>query len=228
VTRAASPAGVRASRFRAAGVRASRFRAAGVRPSRPRRAGDAGVTLIEVMISMTIMSIAMAMFTTGILQMYRSANKNEAMSTAQSQISIAFQRLDKEIRYAAGLSTQGFVGADPYVEFLITNGGSPVCTELRLHVATAQLQRRTWTQGSTPVTPSGWLPLASNISSTQPFTVSAADATYNFQRLTLNLVAGWGSGTTATSKRTDITFTALNTSLETASTTICTEGRPIP
>jgi Tfp pilus assembly protein PilV len=193
-----------------------------------RGATDAGITLVEVVVSMTILSVVMAMFTGGVLQMYRAANRTEAAATSQSQINIAFLRLDKEIRYAAGISTPGSVASDPYVEFLTTYTGTPVCTELRLRVAARQLQRRTWAQGSSPLTPSPWIPLASDISSTQPFTLSAADATFNFQRLRLKLVATSGAGGTATSKQTDVTFTAMNTSLTTSSATVCTEGRSIP
>jgi prepilin-type N-terminal cleavage/methylation domain-containing protein len=188
---------------------------------------DSGITLIEVVVSMTIMSVAMAIFTGGILQMYRAFNRSDATANAQSQINNAFLRLDKEIRYAAGISTPGSVGSDPYVEFLTTYTGTPVCTELRLRVAAKQLQRRTWVQGSSPLVPSAWVPLASEVSSTQPFTFTAADATFNFQRLQLKLTATSGSGGTATPKQTDVTFTALNTSLTTSSATVCTEGRAV-
>jgi prepilin-type N-terminal cleavage/methylation domain-containing protein len=188
---------------------------------------DSGITLIEVVVSMTIMSVAMAIFTGGILQMYRVFNRSEATANAQSQINNAFLRLDKEIRYAAGISTPGAVGSDRYVEFLTTYTGTPVCTELRLRVAAKQLQRRTWVQGSSPLVPSAWVPLASEVSSTQPFTFTAADATFNFQRLQLELTATSGSGGTATPKQTDVTFTALNTSLTTTSATVCTEGRAV-
>ena len=50
--------------------------------------------------------------------MFRTANKTEAVATAQSQISIAFQRLDKEIRYAEGISTPTSSGTGWYVEYV--------------------------------------------------------------------------------------------------------------
>jgi prepilin-type N-terminal cleavage/methylation domain-containing protein len=195
--------------------------------SRLRAGADAGMTLMELVVAMSVMSIFMTMFSAGVVQMFRAANKSESASTAQSQVNLAFLRLDKEIRYAAGLSAPGPVGSDPYVEYLTTNTGSPVCSELRLHLATRQLQRRTWPQGS-GTAPTAWIPLASDVSSAQPFTVSGADATYNFQRLQLRLAASAGAGGSATTKWTDVTFTALNTSLGTSSATICTEGRAMP
>jgi type II secretory pathway pseudopilin PulG len=199
-----------------------------VTPAPPGRRGpDDGITLVEVVVAMSIMSIVMAMFTTAILQMYRSANRNESASTAQSQLHLAFQRLDKEIRYASGLSTPGLVGGDPYVEYLTVNTGTRACTELRLHLATGQLQRRTWTQGVAPQ-PGGWTALASNLDPGTPFTVTVADPTYNFQRLRLTLSASAGNGNDAVVRQSDVTFTALNTSLATSSATVCAEGRPVP
>jgi type II secretory pathway component PulJ len=184
--------------------------------------------MIDVVVAMTLMSLFMAMFTGGIVQMYRSANETEAMSTAQAQLTTSFLRLDAEIRYAAGISAPGLVGADSYVEYLITNTGVAMCTELRLDVASGQLQRRSWARDATPPAPSGWNPLASDVSSPQPFTRSAADSTYNFQRLRLNLVASAGGGTTGAAKQTDVTFTALNTTLLTDSDTVCADQRLLP
>jgi prepilin-type N-terminal cleavage/methylation domain-containing protein len=189
---------------------------------------DRGITLIEVVVAMTIMAVAMSVFTGGMLQMYRAANRTEATANAQSQVNIAFLRLDKEIRYAAGISAPGSVGSDRYVEFLTTYTGTPWCTQLRLSASALQLQRRTWMQGSSPLVPGPWVPLASEVTSTQPFTLSPANATFNFQRLQVKLTATSGSGATATPKQSDLTFTALNTSLTTSSATVCTEGRAVP
>jgi hypothetical protein len=107
------------------------------------------------------------------------------------------------------------------------------CTELRLNLTTSQLQLRTWVQPTTRpippggVTPSGWSTLASGVSSTAPFTFHASDETFDFQRLELNLTSGV-AGATSTSRQTDVTFTALNTTRKTDSPTECTEARSIP
>jgi hypothetical protein len=179
-------------------------------------------------VAMSVMSIVMGIFTTGILQLYRSANKNTALAQTSSQTNLVFLRLDRELRYAAGFSTPASIGGNPYVEYVTLGSGSATCAELRLNVTSGQLQRRTWTQGSSPVTPTTWLPLAANLSGATPFTVSAADATYPFQRLRLQLTAAAGTGRDASTGGLDVTFSALNTSLSTASTTVCTEGRAIP
>jgi prepilin-type N-terminal cleavage/methylation domain-containing protein len=191
------------------------------RRTRLPRARDAGFSLIEVVVSMSVMAVFMAIMTTGIVQVYRVVNSDEAVSIAQSQINIAFLRLDREIRYASDMSTEGQVGADWYVEYLTTYTGTPICTELRLHVANAQLQRRSWTQGGTP--PSTWTIFASGVSDSRPFTFSAADATFNYPRLALSLTASSGAGSTAAAKEINVTFTAMNTTSSSAS--VCTEGR---
>lgn len=195
---------------------------------RDREPDDAGVTLIEVLVSMTLMSIVMVLATTGMLEIFRGANRTEAGSVAQDQLNGVFGRLDKEIRYAAGISLPGTVGANPYVEYLIANSASPVCTQLRLDTATEQLQTRSWPQGVLPLAPGPWRPLADGVSGTAPFTFVKADVTFNFQRLRLTISTGYGAGENRVVKATDIEFSALNTSLSTDSSTICTEGRALP
>jgi type II secretory pathway pseudopilin PulG len=204
-----------------------------MRQKRRRERDDAGVTLIDVVISMTIMSVFLAMFTTGILQIYRGTNKTEAITNAQSQLNVVFLRLDKEIRYAAGISVPNATTTGGYYfeEYLTGNTGTNICTQLRFDPTAKQLSRRTWTQGTTPLVPSAWVPLVSSVNSTggaSPFTLLAADSTYNFQRLRLGLTAVFGNGASAASKAIDITFSALNTSLTTSSDTVCTEGRAVP
>jgi hypothetical protein len=76
--------------------------------------------------------------------------------------------------------------------------------------------------------PTGWLPLASEVTAAQPFTFTAADATYNFQRMKLDVTSTNGNGTGMASRQTMLTFTALNTSLGTTSDSVCTEGRAQP
>ncbi len=203
---------------------------------RDRAASDNGFTMIDIVVTMTVMSIVMVLFSAAVQQIYNAEERTEATSTSQSQSVTAFQRLDKQIRYASGISTQGLVGADQYVEFQTTNSGAAICTELRVHVANGQLQERTWTSGMTPLVPTAWKPLASGVSSSTPFTFYAADATYNFQRLEVNLAVKTGSNSNATIRQSDIIFTALNAPLSTTSTssqttstaTLCTEGRVVP
>jgi len=188
---------------------------------------DSGFTMLEVVVTMVIMAIVMIIFSTGISQVFGVQSKVDAASNSQSQLNIAFEKLDKQIRYASGISTPGLIGSDPVVEYLTSFTGTDVCTELRLH--NGQLQQRTWTHSTaaTPPTPSPTVkaPLASSLSGTTPFVVTAASATFNFQRLEIKLTNTSLTGNKAVTRQSDITFTALNTDLTTVSPTICTEGR---
>jgi prepilin-type N-terminal cleavage/methylation domain-containing protein len=199
---------------------------------------DEGYTLIEVMMAMVCMSILMSLVTAAIIQIYHSVNGVDALSAAQSQVDTTFVRLDKEIRYARGISTPAVVSADPYVEYLLSVDSVDTCVELRLHTATGEFQRRQWTKNETPLAPTGWQTLASSVIATTPFTVTPADAAsldgFRFQRLTVNITSVTGngaalseaSGRAGARRQSDVTFTALNATAAENSAT-CTEARGV-
>ena len=197
--------------------------------SRPR--GDEGVTLIELVVVMTVMTIFLAIFTAGIVRLSRTSTRVEAGATGQSQLDIAFMRLAEEIHYASQMSQNGTVNSDAYIEYLTLGSGTRTCVELRVHVASGQLQRRTWTQGAAPLTPTPWRALASGVSpwpGVAPFTPVAADPTYNLRRLRVRLAVTTGGDAQPVTRQSDVTFTALNSSPGAADPTVCTEGRSVP
>ncbi|MEU4563041.1 prepilin-type N-terminal cleavage/methylation domain-containing protein [Actinoplanes sp. NPDC023936] len=188
---------------------------------------DRGFTLIELVVAMSIMGFFTAIVATAIAQMYHTANQAEATQSLQSRLNVVFERLDTEIRYAAAISTPstGEDGQDHYVEYLNVNGGTQLCTELRLRDGV--LQRRTWTSGDTPS--GGWSTLAGEITSSTPFTVSSNGNVR--QQLRLSLTATFAStGPAAGSHTTEFLFTALNSdaSATTSNATVCGEGRAAP
>jgi prepilin-type N-terminal cleavage/methylation domain-containing protein len=195
---------------------------------------DDGVTMIEVVVSLTLMAVLMTIFTTSVISVYRNVNLTETLSTAQAQLNTAFLRLDKDVRYASGISRPDALGHSYYVEYLNTSSGTEICTQLRFGATTGLLQRRTWNRGVTPITPTGWVVLASNLgtdSGGSPFRrVAAGPAAVgtgesNFQQLEINLtVKGRNNPRIAELK---ITFTALNTTRATTSQDICVEGRSV-
>jgi prepilin-type N-terminal cleavage/methylation domain-containing protein len=185
-----------------------------------RHGDDAGVTLMELVVAMTIASIFGVILTGAIVQTYHVTNSADADASAQSQLNIAFLRLDTEIRYAAGISAPGRdTGGDPYVEYLTTNTGADICGELRLNGAAAQLQWRRWPRGDAP---GGWTVLASEVSSATPFTFGAPGTGAAYQTLTLSLDSGVGPH----AKQFRTTFTALNSTPSEHTEEYCVEGRP--
>lgn len=208
------------------------------------RRGDAGVTLIEVMVAMSIMSVLMIIVTGAVLQIYHSVNEVDSLSEAQTQINAAFVRLDREIRYARAVSDPALVGTDYYVEYLRSVNSVDTCVELRLRTTTNELQRREWTKNMSPLAPGAWTTLASHVTATTPFTVTAADSGsltgFRAQRLTLAVTAvvgggspsNAGAGRAGATRETNVTFTALNATESAGSTgsataATCTEARTV-
>lgn len=200
---------------------AERIRTAAAR-RRPR--GDAGTTLLEVLVAMSLMGVFLAMFTGAVVQIYDNVNRTQAISEAQSQVNLAMTRLDREIRYAAEISKPATAG-DPTVEYLTTHTGVARCSQVRLDVGRQLLQRRAWQQGATPPRWDTVPPLVGHVAAAE-FTLPTEDGV-QLNRLTVRLTAASGSGRTAAEKETVVTFTALN-STSADESEVCTEGRGHP
>lgn len=174
---------------------------------------ESGFTLLEIMVSMTLMGFFMIMFTGAILQMYRVSNRTAAITSSASRLNTAFERIDKQIRYASAISppnqARSPFGAW-YVEFVNTTSGADACYQLRVYGS--QLQERTWS-GSPAVAPV-WVPLASGIKmpATSPFGFSTAAGSQTSQRLKVSLSSNpsTGGGTTGVTSQTAVTFAAMN------------------
>jgi prepilin-type N-terminal cleavage/methylation domain-containing protein len=199
---------------------------------RPR---DAGFTLMEMMVGMTLMGIFLTMFGGAITMMYNSANKSESLNDTTAQLNQAFNRLDQSVRYASAITAPGRGAAsDWYVEFQTSNTPTVVCTQLRINQASRQLQQRTWTVANGAASNvSAWVPLASNLVNgnapagvSQPFAFNAASTTAPaapYQGLQVLLQSQTGNGPSATTSVSKSTFVALNTTATTPITGICAE-----
>jgi prepilin-type N-terminal cleavage/methylation domain-containing protein len=190
-----------------------------------RLAGEAGFSLMEVMVTMGVMSVVLALSTTGIVRLYAAQNSTDALASATGQIHIAFVRLDRDIRYASAVSLPGAgsSGAE-YVEYLITNTGTSVCHQLRL-TPSGRLEARREIGGTSPT---GWNTMASQL--VEPMSFVRRDASPGaraYQQLVISLsTSAGGTGRTARGAAA-FTFTALNTSTETAGDAACNGmGRP--
>lgn len=211
--------------------------------------GDAGTSLTELVVGMSVLSIFLAMFTGAVVMLNQATNKSQAITLSSQQLNQAFLSLDKMVRYAAAISTPGCAGTttaaqgcdgttsgDWYVELRTTNTGVEVCTQLRVDITTQQLQKRNWNAASLPTIAPPFTPMASGVtnvsvaagSTDQPFALVAPSTTAPYQQLTLNLVAVSGSASTqATTSRSKSTFAALNSSIPAPTSPICQqEGRP--
>lgn len=193
---------------------------------------EAGFSLMETLVGMTIMTIFMAIFSSAVISMFNATNKTTAINDTSSQLNIAFARLDKQVRYASAISTEGQSGGSWFVEFLTTNTGTSVCSQLKLDPTTQILQERTWTVPATgTATASGWAQLADHVSNggqaansaDRPFQYIAPHSATKFQQLTVRLFSTEASNATTTQSLTSVTFTALNTTRATLTTGVCTQ-----
>ena len=189
---------------------------------------DGGFSLLEAMVSMAVMSVFAAVFTGALIGTFRVFTAAEAETVSQGQVSDTFLRLDRQIRYAAGISAPALIQGHWYVEYLIVDGAAATCHELRLPAAGGSLQQRAWPQGgAAPVFTTripGVAPVLENGTTLPPFTRFAPGGDQDFQRLRLYL-DGDGSTGSGTNNPLDVTFTAANTSSLTASDALCTEAR---
>jgi hypothetical protein len=127
------------------------------------------MSLIEILVGMGIMSVVGALFTSAILQVYRITGQVEGITRAQTQVRLATQRLDTEIRYAYGIaapSTPAEAAASSgawYVEFLRADAstGATECRQLRLEDGVLSL--RHWVPGTPPAPGQAGTVLASEL-----------------------------------------------------------------
>jgi prepilin-type N-terminal cleavage/methylation domain-containing protein len=203
-----------------------------------RRSGphDHGFTLVEMVVSMAIMSVVMSVVIAGIAQIYSATNRVDTASYNRSQATIAFRRLDAEMRYATWITPKpDLVGTRWYAEYAVPDG----CRQLKLDTSTGVLTLASWPITST--TPANPVALASNVTvipgfrpfqtytiGSAPFATASTDTLaigkgyapqFTQLRVQVNIVTG------ATTTPLDSLFTAENSTTNVTSST-CSKGRP--
>jgi prepilin-type N-terminal cleavage/methylation domain-containing protein len=200
---------------------------------------EAGFSLVEILVSLTVMSVVMVVFTTAVLQIYGNSGTAESIATTRSQLNLAFQRFDRELRYASWIATPGKVGTAWYVEF--ASSDAKECLQLETAPAIVKdndtdglgvLQLIRWTPGSPPAKNRPGQTIASQLvtDAEGPFELAPANVsstddpsyTPDLAALRVRLTARAGRN----SATVNATFTALNTSRNTPTTHVCSEGRP--
>jgi type II secretory pathway pseudopilin PulG len=180
---------------------------------------DAGLTLVETVVTMGIMAVVMAILGAGMSEIRSQANRIEATSLAQGQLHVAFQRLDRDLRYAVGISTPAVVGGSTFVEYALTRGGAVDCTQLRYEPSTGVLHsRRRLGAGSV----GRWSAVASYLVPPTGFQLAPASTKGGrHQQLEVTLAMLADRARPATMRQATVRFTALNTSVDTVSDKVC-------
>ena len=202
---------------------------------RAARSGDQGFTLLEVLISMGIMSFVLAVVIAALTQIYSATTRVDTTTSDRDQLTTAFRRLDKEIRYAQWISSEGQVGTRWYIEYAMPGNS---CRELKYDSGIVTLY--SWTlPSSTPGNPqvlgsnltltSGYRPFQLVSAHTYPYATAAPGTAgvgpsfypdHAMLRVRVNAVSG------RTTVPFDALFTAENTSDNTPPINLCSAGRP--
>jgi prepilin-type N-terminal cleavage/methylation domain-containing protein len=218
-----------------------------VSTARRRVDGDDGMTLMELMVGMGIMTIFMAIFTTAVVAMFSSTSKTQAVKNSSTELNTVFDRLDRQVRYASAIDQPIQTTISPTnVEWSVafrtddpTSTTSATCNELKIRQVAGgtsqQLVARNWTRttntdGTTSASNvSAWSQLAGGITLTdqtgatvQPFTRKQPTGDVTVQQLWLQLAAVDGNGKAKATSSSQIRFSALNSAGATAGRA-CTE-----
>jgi prepilin-type N-terminal cleavage/methylation domain-containing protein len=196
-----------------------------------REATEAGFTLIELMVSIILMSAVGAGFLAATTSIFDGIHKQQGVVDAVDGNRRVLQTLDKQVRYASAINTPG-AGTDGnfYVEYLWTKTSPTTvdvqtCTQWRLNPTADVLQSRSWTSGTT--TPSAWSTAETNVvnnpATDPPFVLAPPVPTptgvvLQFQEMQVKLIASRDQGNVTSTS----TYTALNSQNGAAlSTPVC-------
>jgi prepilin-type N-terminal cleavage/methylation domain-containing protein len=211
-------------------------------PAQLERTDDEGYTLVELIVSMSILAVLISIFMAAMTQEYKDTVRTQAVSTAADETLRTMNRLDHTIRFASAVNRPVEVGTNWYLEYQLTatlNGAQPLCTQWKFDSTADTLAYRTWTVTGGAVTPTPFVTtsvhVVNNPATQQPFTFLPADSVYTRQRIQVFLIVQNNRGNGAQIRST---FTALNTSTGTVTnpdvnnngvsdTQVCQEaGRP--
>lgn len=197
-------------------------------PHGRRAGGDAGMTLVELLVAMGIFTTVLAIFLGGLVVMTRGTVRADVIASSGDSVRLVVQRLERQVRYAeaVNLPGQGASGAW-YVEFrtgaAVSSSGAASCTQWRWDPSSQRLQTRTWRDAATATVPdwttviTGVLADSADTARSYPFDVALATSAQPRQRLTLRLTVG--NETAETSVDSETTFVARNSSTSSVSNT---------
>ncbi|GIF25338.1 prepilin-type N-terminal cleavage/methylation domain-containing protein [Actinoplanes tereljensis] len=196
---------------------------------------DEGFSLIELIVSMSVMAVIMVIVTGAITEVYSDVNRTDNLANARDQIGNSFRRLDKELRYANWVATPGQVNSAWYLEY-----GMPGNNCQQLVFKNGVLTRATWVSTATS-TPGAATTIATDLAqtgTTAPFTVyQPGDQPYSagpgvsgvgiayqpeHSQVRLRFTGKVGK----TTLPLDVLFSAQNTNRNTSALSDCSSGRP--
>jgi prepilin-type N-terminal cleavage/methylation domain-containing protein len=200
---------------------------------------ERGYSLTELLVSMAIFAILLALITAATISMFSSLRRQTGQTDNLDNSRKVITLLDKQVRYANAVNTPG-TGTDGnfYVEWRTGNlNQQQTCYQWRWVTAAKTLEWRTWQPdlfggAGTPVA-SAWVPEGNGVSksgATPIFSITpdTAAVTTSRELLTITFVSTHGKPAKSTTSK--VSITAANTTSSSApASALCNEhGRPSP
>lgn len=137
---------------------------------RPRRGGEAGFTLIELMVTLAIFTVALGFVFTFLTAAQRIFGIQQERSNANSQARLALEQIDREVRSGSVVRDPADEDLPHYQLRVLTQvNNNNRCVQWR--VLDGRLERRSWdpSYGATPNagSVSGWRIVAENLTNAQ-------------------------------------------------------------
>ncbi len=122
------------------------------RARRQHRGGDdRGLTLVELLISMGVFVVVIVLATVVLRGLTDATVRVTSTNSARTEADRLYNRLDKQVPYAAAINAAGQVNGSWWIEFRtdVEVGGSPPrCWQYRLNTAAQVVQVRSWPIGN--------------------------------------------------------------------------------
>jgi type II secretory pathway pseudopilin PulG len=196
---------------------------------------DAGVSLIELIVSMGIFVSIMGIITAAVMSMMGQTRKELGQSDNLDSARKIIQNLDQSVRYANAVTTPG-TGTDGayYVEYRTGNTGQQqTCWQWRYVPSTSLVQVRHWlppVAGVGSTSPTAWVLEGTGISlvgATPIWSITPNPPVPDNVHQELIVSFNASHGAPVTSQANQVTLTAINTASSSPLSSVCNEvGRP--
>ena len=200
-------------------------------PRRPRTRDDDGFSLVEVVVSMAVLSVLLIVFVQAVRIMTTTTTRVTATGTGVTEARAATDALGRQLSTATATNTPVYTGGNWYLEFStdsVKAGDDQQCTQWRYQPSSRLLQYRTWSTVS--LVSGAWVTVADAMANdpvTQPpFAVYPSDAAFTLPRVAVDVRLLTSAGSTV---QTQGQYTLRNSAdaAPPSPSTVCTQlGRP--
>jgi prepilin-type N-terminal cleavage/methylation domain-containing protein len=157
---------------------------------------QAGVTMVELMVTIFVFSIFLAIVLSSLIGITNTSTQAQVIARSSTGVLIVFQNFDRAIRYADVINAPGSATGGRYVEFRVPAKDAAsvaTCVQWRYVPGTQVIQSRQWPDGATG-SATAWATKLTSVfddGANYPFVLIPAGGTgAAMQQLTLTIDAG--------------------------------------